>query len=298
MPTYPDGTLLTAVPILHGAPHVHGGPTLTPINYTSSWPTAPVYVIQSAQRRLLPDLATAETLLGSPLGPIHLILDTSLNQIPNGPPIPSIVTEGALFHSNIGSEIDVFQGGWLHYVPDMATFYDNDFNPADVKPISDAALKGIPRGAALMASKRFEFTADVNLGSGHFMRTSGYVSTKTGNIRGSINARTITLLGGFRGGGQIFFVDGTDIIIGCSQMVTVGVDGAWIGNHDRTNPWQETMDLAIVNRTKNIYVSLTWEPEYLQGLVQTAVDRGTPIADMLSQIVGASKTSGPTGPKQ
>src|SRR6266571_3319520 len=93
-----------------------------------------------------------------------------------------MVQEGDLLEATGQPAIYVIQGGLRHWIPDMATFYDNDFDPTKVKVISENELNAIPLGDPLPQSHRFVIDHETEMGANHFMATHGAMSSKTGQI--------------------------------------------------------------------------------------------------------------------
>jgi len=137
---------------------------------------------------------------------------------------------------------------------------------------------------------------DSDLGANHYMATRG-VLTGGGHIDATTRTRTLTWLGGFRGGVQILVNDANDIIIGATQIHTFGVDGTAIGRSDRTDYWSEDLDPQLAARTTGIHVLHFWSPSYqapanIIGGVSDAVQRGLPAAQAIANIVRGGNSDG------
>jgi hypothetical protein len=126
---------------------------------------------------------------------------------------------------------------------------------------------------------------DSDLGAGHYMTTHG-VMLQTGHIDAQTRTQTVTWLGGFTGGVQIFFEDANGFTIGASQIHTFSVDGRLIGNSDRTDYWPEEIDPGVAARTTALHVQHFWAPQYqtFANLVNTAVTLGRPVVDLIKDI--------------
>jgi hypothetical protein len=126
-----------------------------------------IYVVQGCQRKLVPDTPTLNTLGG--WGAVRGVIDSDLSAIPEGgsiPPVPTPIPvplrEGDLVQVAGQPQIFLLEGGLLRLVPDMATFYDLDLNPAAVKFITIAQIGTMSFETPLPASMRFALDADDN----------------------------------------------------------------------------------------------------------------------------------------
>lgn len=206
-----------------------------------------------------------------------------------------MAANGDLVRATGQHAIYVIEDSQRRWIPDMATFYDWEFNPAVVKNLSQAELDAIPLGAPLPHSSRFIFDEGKELGANHYMRTRGAMSTRTGHIHASTRTLTRTWFGGYHGGVILIFEDAESIVIGSSGIHVFGVDGTYIGTSDREDAWQDDIGLDIVNRTVNIRLSQGWMPNQLKDQVQRAIDTGRPVMDLILDIKGIARTSDAVG---
>jgi hypothetical protein len=106
-----------------------------------------VYVMESCQRRWIPDPATLETILPGGWNDVRSFPDNDINDIPEGTPIPSILAEGAVLMSTTGGKVYVIKGGQRHWIPDPQTLEQNFGGWSAVRVISDDKLNAIPEGS-------------------------------------------------------------------------------------------------------------------------------------------------------
>ena len=130
-----------------------------------------------------------------------------------------------------------------------------------------------------------------DLGAGHFMKTTG-VLLPSGRVQATTQTTSTTLLGGFRGGVQIFLADANNLTIGVTSSRSFGVDGRLIGRSDRIDFWFEDLDPTVVARTSSLHVAHFWADNPLDALrkfstlMQTALSGAKPIIDVIAAIKG------------
>ena len=93
------------------------------------------------------------------------------------------------------------------------------------------------------------------------------------NDDGTLNVTTRTwtdiLLGGFHGAVSAALVDGNGICIGKTDAHTFGVDGKWIGNHDRTDSWSYKFDPALAAQARSMRFANSWNPQWFLSIQNT-----------------------------
>lgn len=87
----------------------------------------------------------------------------------------------------------------------------------------------------------------------------------------SVTTRTWTdiLLAGFHGAVNAALFDGDGICIGKTNSHTYGVDGKWIGTHDRTDEWSYKFDPAVAARARTMKFTNSWDPQWFQSVQNT-----------------------------
>ena len=210
-------------------------------------------------------------------------------------PVTVSVADGDLIALATDPGIYVIKDGKKCRIPDMSTFYDNDFNPAAIRYLSEDEFFSIPAGPTLPRSKRFPINQDDFMGAGHYMSTHGAMSTKTGKIKATTMVKTVTNLGGFHGAVIIAFADGENIALGQTQSHIWGVDGTWIGRSERHEYWEEDIDKDIVDRCSYIYIFHTWLPNEVRNRIQQFVDDVKPLTELIGAIANICRSNGPTG---
>jgi hypothetical protein len=98
-------------------------------------------------------------------------------------------------------------------------------------------------------------SGDVHIGTGHWMHTTGSMAST-----GLISARTRTWctidLTGFHGSVVAVLLDGAGKAIWPPNPQETkhqfGVDGVWVGTHDRTDAWANQADPAVLAQAKSL----------------------------------------------
>lgn len=90
-----------------------------------------------------------------------------------------------------------------------------------------------------------------------------------GTLQVSTRTWTDILLGGFHGSvnAALFDVNGT--CISKTNVQTFGVDGKWVGNHDRTDPWSFKFDPALAAQAKSMRFTNSWNPQWFLAAQNT-----------------------------
>lgn len=102
-----------------------------------------------------------------------------------------------------------------------------------------------------------------------YMHTSAQL-TSDGVLHATTRTWTDILLGGFHGAVRVFLLNAQGDIVGVSDPVhTYGVDGKWIGVHDRTDIWTATFDPQVAASTTSLRFVHSWDPQWLQSIQNT-----------------------------
>jgi hypothetical protein len=92
-------------------------------------------------------------------------------------------------------------------------------------------------------------------------------------------------LTGFTGGVVIVFEDAEGRVIGATSMHTFGVDGMWIGQYDRTDVWEETLDAPWLDRAVSIRAVHSHAGRVrLKEIVDYAVATVKPLIDLVREL--------------
>jgi hypothetical protein len=90
---------------------------------------------------------------------------------------------------------------------------------------------------------------------------------------GTLNVTTRTwtdiLLAGFHGAVNATLFDANDTCIGKTDSHTYGVDGKWIGQHDRTDYWNYRFDPSVAAQARRIQFTNSWNPNWFQSVQNT-----------------------------
>ncbi|MGG3574078.1 hypothetical protein ABES80_16605 [Bacillus gobiensis] len=131
---------------------------------------------------------------------------------------------------------------------------------------------------------------DSYLGAGHYMTTDATLNAD-GIINSFTRTRSVTWFGGFTGGVQVLMVDENGSVIGYTSQHRYGVDGTKNGRSDRTEPWSESIDSSIANRTVRLAVIHAWTPKVnIEHLVITSI--GKYIGTVLEEVKRRGNTHG------
>lgn len=256
-----------------------------------------VYVVQGGKRRWIPD---PETLTSQwSWDQVQVLSADVVNSIPLGDPIPTVLqvpipADGTLIASPDGA-VFVMEGGKRRHIPDPPTFEAMGFKWGDIRQISSQEMNAIPLGDPLPPVRVISAQVDSFLGAGHYMTTG--VTLSKGKLSGITRTRTVTWFGGFTGGVQVVLVDGNGIVIGASQLRSYGVDGTAIGVSDRTEKWEENVDLGLANQTRSLAVVHGWTPKVpIHEQVKIAIEVARTVI-MLIQIIQQTGGHAAQGPQ-
>jgi hypothetical protein len=152
-----------------------------------------------------------------------------------------------------------------------------------------------PNGGPLWASNTVQNwdplvadTGDEHLATGEWMHSWGSVANN-GLIFGHTHTWCNIDLRGFHGSALPVLVDATNKVIWPSdpdsQKHTYGVDGVWIGTHDRTDYWSNQIDSASLANAKALHII-----DYLDPHNQLLNDLGI-ILKLLPEVITAIKAA-------
>lgn len=128
-----------------------------------------------------------------------------------------------------------------------------------------------------------QFTYDKPLSVGHLMYTTG-VMHGDGTLSATTRTRSVVKLGGFHGAVQASVYDANDHLIAKGGLHTYGVDGVWIGQSDRTDPWTESFGADVGSRAVKVGICHSWNPQWLDGIQNTVMVIGAVLSAILGSI--------------
>ncbi|MEU6318141.1 hypothetical protein [Streptomyces sp. NPDC047009] len=101
-----------------------------------------------------------------------------------------------------------------------------------------------------------------------YMHTSAQL-TEDGVLHATTRTWTDILLSGFHGAVKVLLVDAQGDTVDVSPVHVYGVDGKWIGVHDRTDTWTATFDPKAAAQTTSLKFVHSWDPQWLQSIQNT-----------------------------
>ena len=122
--------------------------------------------------------------------------------------------------------------------------------------------------------------------SPRYMHSHG-VLTDDGLLTVTTRTWTDILMAGFHGGVKAQLADANGICVAQTPVHVFGVDGKWIGQHDRTDTWTYNVDPATAAKAKSMTFTNSWNYEWLQSVQNTMKWIGVAIA-VLAQAVDQS----------
>lgn len=90
-----------------------------------------------------------------------------------------------------------------------------------------------------------------------------------GTLQVSTHTWTDILMAGFHGSVNATLYDANNVCIGKTDVHTFGVDGKWIGQHDRTDPWSFKFDPGVAAQAKSMKFTNSWNPQWFQSVQNT-----------------------------
>jgi hypothetical protein len=249
-----------------------------------------IYYLEDGKRHWVPDPLTFTT-LGLKWDDVELVPDEQLQDIPEGPPMPTAVPprsyEDGSFVSADGETVYVAEQGKLRLVPDLATFVELGGREPKrtVQTISAAELRAQPIGEALVSRVRtLEVDIYTFLGAGHQMWTKAGLLTSAGLLQANTRTRTYTWFGGYTGGVEVTINDRDGYVIWKSSTHRFGVDGTAIGRSDRTDYWEERPPAEVLDQAASLAVAHFWSPDWMRNL-----DRWLAVGKQIAAAIGEIK---------
>jgi hypothetical protein len=247
-----------------------------------------IWVIQGGERHWIPDAATLQSRFGGWQN-ITILSDAEVDQIVVGTIVQSVirsgVNDGDLVATPGTPGIYLVEGGRRRAVPDPVTFVNlgYDWNLVQQMPLSE--LHAIPLGASLPAAHTLRQSGESDLGWGHFMYTAAALNIDSGHVVANTRTRATWMFAGFVGAVFVVASNWRDEFLGATGTHTFGVDGTWVGEHDRADAWSDDIDPAIAGAAEKVVIVHTWKAEYhWKQIIQDAIDSGKSIASFAGQI--------------
>jgi hypothetical protein len=259
---------------------------------------------QGGRKCWIPDGPTVDANGG--WGAVQVIFPPDQIDNPIGPMINSVVQwykwdDGSLIQGLGDPAVYVMEGGQRRWVPDPPTL-EHHWRWDDVQVISSVELNAIVRGAdwpkwppeqqqpapaPVEPLLRFD-TGDQHLGANHWMRTTGRLVRASGEIAGTTRTWTRTWFGGFHGAVSVILTDENDDYVPHPRVLQrYGVDGTWIGQSDRTEPWAVYIDANNAQRVRQARVFHTWAPDEFSTILDKwveASEKGARLAENVGKI--------------
>ena len=104
--------------------------------------------------------------------------------------------------------------------------------------------------------------------SPRYMHSVG-VLTDDGTLNVTTRTWTDILMAGFHGGVNAELADGNGICIARTPVHVFGVDGKWIGTHDRSDAWSYKLDPGTAAKVTSMKFTHSWDPQWLQSVQNT-----------------------------
>ena len=101
---------------------------------------------------------------------------------------------------------------------------------------------------------------EVDLGAGHHMDTVG-VLYDDNSVQAMTHTWSTSAFGGFTGGVWLMFLDGSDNVLGFTNVHTFGVDGTWVGRSSRFDNWSQSLSADVRQGTASIRIAQAWAPQ-------------------------------------
>ncbi|MFJ3339557.1 hypothetical protein [Streptomyces sp. NPDC086766] len=121
-----------------------------------------------------------------------------------------------------------------------------------------------------------------------YMHTSAQL-TEDGVLHATTRTWTDILLSGFHGSVKVLLVNAQGDCVDVSPVHVYGVDGKWIGTHDRTDTWTANFDPKVAASTASLKFVHSWDPQWLQSIQNTVQWIGVLIDMIIKAIVQSGK---------
>jgi hypothetical protein len=207
---------------------------------------------------------------------------------------PPDLEDNTLVTSESDGDTYLVSGGKRQLVTNVSALFAAGIDPRSARSVTmpAAQLKQVPFAedsplATLVGTHQVD-TGDVFLGAGHYMHTWGTISG-TGQIAMQTRTRSVTWLGGYHGAVRLIAADQYGAPTFQSQDHRYGVDGTMVGTSDRTDAWWETMSADAFNRTTQVAIFHSWDPNSFQTILDQWVQTAKKIGDLVTSVAGIAK---------
>jgi hypothetical protein len=128
------------------------------------------------------------------------------------------------------------------------------------------------------------------LGAEHYMHTRARLND-SGLLEAETTIGTRTKAGGWNGGVTVLFEDASHLAVGGTTEEHVwGVDGRAVGQSERTVPWSENIDMAMVARTASLRILHSYQPNF--QAINNIVSHLKVVARNIEEVIADLKSNG------
>jgi hypothetical protein len=126
------------------------------------------------------------------------------------------------------------------------------------------------------------------------MATDAHLRASDGLLVATTHTWSAVKFTGFHGAVQASVYDANNVCIAVSQKHVYGVDGVWIGNHDRTDTWSQTFGPDVGSHGAKVAIVHSWNPDWLTAIVNT-INIGVTLLEAIIQAFSSADSNGSIG---
>lgn len=219
------------------------------------------------------------------------------------------IPDGTVVETELAQYPFLIDRGKLRPIKTLEAFTTLGVSAGDVRTVPADRLDGFEMGKPVSVSRGQRQTVltfppgpfdsgKQFLGSGHYISINGTIDLTTGAVSAFQSTWTITMLGGFHGCCYLLYADANKKPVSTRKVVhTYGVDGTWIGQPSRTDPWGENIGAEAVSRLAAIYAYFSWNPDSFQKVLAKWDAAAKTVGDLASAAAGVAKVVPIPAPK-